>query len=146
MWIGIIIAVLVGMFMPLQAGVNSSLAKYLNHPFHAAFISFLGGLLAMTIGSFFFRATIPSLAIITKIPPHLFIGGLLGASLVLTAIVLAPKLGAVVLISCFITGQMVASVILDHYGWIGFSAHPISIGRIVGIIFLFLGVILVRIF
>lgn len=63
---------------------------------------------------------------------------------VITVIILAPKLGAVVLVSCVITGQLLASLVLDHYGWLGFPVHQINLMRIVGILFLFTGVLLVK--
>ena len=146
MWIMIALAVFAGAMMPIQAGVNSQLAKYLEHPFQAGFVSFLGGLLLMIIICLIVGKNGISLEKLSKIPWYLYCGGFLGAVLVISAIILAPKLGATVLISSAIAGQLACSVLLDHFGWAGFQVHPVSIGRIVGVLCLFSGVILVRVF
>ena len=132
--------------MPLQAGVNSHLSRYLENPLHAAFISFLGGFLLIIIVCVATQSFFPSVQKINKVPFYLFFGGLLGVIFVITTIILAPKLGATVLISCLITGQLTASIVLDHYGMLGFPVHQASIARITGVLFLITGVVLVKTF
>lgn len=145
-WGIIFLTVLVGMVLPIQAGINAQLAKFLAHPLQAAIISFIVGFMVTAIAAAFTGEILPGLSKLTRIPPYLFIGGFLGACMVMTAILFAPKLGATVLVASLIAGQLLSSVILDNYGWVGFNAHPISIGRIVGIVLLFAGVILVKVF
>jgi transporter family-2 protein len=135
-----------GSMMPIQAGINSSLAKYLNHPVHAAVVSFAGGFLAMLAAALIIGKPAPSIFVLSKVPWPFFIGGFLGTIVVVTSIILAPKLGATILIACLIAGQLFMSIILDHNGWIGFPVHSITLGRIIGLICLAGGVILVRIF
>lgn len=132
--------------MPLQAGVNSHLAKQIGSTMHAGFISFLGGILAMTLACVITRSFFPSPQKIMDMPPHLLTGGLLGCTFVLITIILAPKMGATLYISCLIAGQLVGSLILDHFGLLGFAVHPINWLRVVGILFLFTGVLMVRYF
>jgi uncharacterized membrane protein YdcZ (DUF606 family) len=36
--------------------------------------------------------------------------------------------------------------VIDHFGWVGFTEHPVTAGRVVGLGLLAAGVILVRIF
>jgi transporter family-2 protein len=60
--------------------------------------------------------------------------------------VTAPKLGAATLIALVVAGQALASVVVDHFGWVGFEAKPVTIGRIAGITLLGAGVVLVRYF
>jgi transporter family-2 protein len=141
-----LLAIIAGTGLPVQAGVNASLAKHLGHPIHAAFISFLGGLLAMLLVALCSGQILPKWAVISKVHPVYFTGGVLGAVMVLTAILFAPRLGATVLVSCLLTGQLISSIILDHYGWVGFNAHPVNMMRIVGVAFLIVGVLLVRFF
>jgi bacterial/archaeal transporter family-2 protein len=58
----------------------------------------------------------------------------------------APKLGAATLIGLIVAGQAIASLIVDHFGWVGFEPKPISAGRLVGMGLVGAGVVLVRIF
>ena len=47
------------------------------------------------------------------------------------------------LLALTVGGQMVASVIVDHYGLLGFQQHPVTLTRLVGIALLLLGIWLV---
>ncbi len=145
-WLIIIFIMLVGATVPLQAGVNTQLAKAFNNPIQSALISFFGGMVIMAVVALVLREPFPSWAKIKSVPPYMLTGGALGVVMVLTAIYLTPKLGATILISCFVAGQMIASLILDNYGWLGFPLHPISILRVVGVVLLIGGVLLVRFF
>ncbi len=50
----------------------------------------------------------------------------MGALLVLSGVTLAHRLGAATFAACIIVGQLTASVIVDHFGWVGFQQHSIS--------------------
>jgi transporter family-2 protein len=63
---------------------------------------------------------------------------------VLAAVVLAPKLGAGTLVAAVVAGQMVTSLLLDHYGLIGFPVHSLSLARLLGAAFVIAGVILIQ--
>jgi transporter family-2 protein len=43
-----------------------------------------------------------------------------------------------------VTGQMLASVALDHFGWVGFPQHSATLPRLVGAVFVVVGVALIR--
>jgi bacterial/archaeal transporter family-2 protein len=70
----------------------------------------------------------------------------MGAFYVVGSIVAAPRLGAVTLVALILAGQAVASLVVDHFGWVGFAEHPISPGRLLGVALVAAGVALVRIF
>jgi transporter family-2 protein len=71
-------------------------------------------------------------------------GGLLGRVYIVAAIVLAPRLGAATLVAALVAGQMVASLPIDHFGWVGFAVHPVSPLRILGAVLVGGGVVLVQ--
>jgi transporter family-2 protein len=77
-------------------------------------------------------------------PWWIWVGGLLGAFYVLGSIVTAPKLGAATLVALILAGQAIASLLVDHFGWVGFEPHPITGVRVVGVLLLAGGVALVR--
>ena len=145
-WFILMIAVLTGLIMPTQAGINASLGKELNSTLHAAFVSFVGGFLAITIACLVTREYFPSVKQLLGVPPHLLAGGLLGCVFVVVSIMIAPKLGATLYVSSVVAGQLIGSILLDHFGWLGFEVHPISWMRLVGVSFLFAGVFLIRLF
>lgn len=137
-------ALLVGALLPVQAGINSSLAGHLGHPVSAALVNFAVGGLALAIASAVLGAPLPTPQRFSGGPPWLWLGGLCGVSLVVVAVVAAPRLGAALLMACLIGGQMLSSALLDHFGWLGYAPRPLSVTRTVGIAVLAVGVALIR--
>ena len=62
------------------------------------------------------------------------------------SIVAAPRLGAAALIAVIVAGQSLASVVVDHFGWVGFEPKHVSAGRIGGMALVLAGAALVRFF
>ena len=143
-WIYILIAVCAGMVLPLQAGINSSLAKHLGSAPQAGVISFLGGLLMMIVFCVLKGQNFIAPKLLAQTPPHLLIGGFLGGTMVITAIILAPKIGAVSLVASLVAGQLIFSVIIDHHGWVGFPVHSINPMRLLGVGLLISGLIVIQ--
>ncbi len=140
----ILLALAAGMMMPVQAGINALLGAQLKSPILAAAVSFTVGTAFLVMLCIMLRIPAPALSVWGKLPLWMWTGGLLGAFFVTTTIILAPKLGAVTLLASLVTAQMTASIILDHYGLIGYPVLSVNMGRILGVIFLILGVVLVQ--
>jgi transporter family-2 protein len=81
---------------------------------------------------------------VSSAPWWVWIGGALGAFYVLGSIVAAPRLGAVTLFVMILAGQALASLAVDHFGWVGFEEHPVNALRLDGVALLAAGVALVR--
>ena len=58
--------------------------------------------------------------------------------------VTAPKLGAAALLAFILFGQAVASLAVDHFGWVGFDENPVTPGRLLGLGLVAAGVAAVR--
>jgi len=67
-----------------------------------------------------------------------------GAIFISLAILLIPQLGAATFIAVLVAGQMLASLIFDHYGWLGLEQRPIDVLRLIGVCLLVAGVVLIR--
>lgn len=139
----LILAVIIGSLMPIQASINAELTRILKNPFLGAFISFCMGTLALTIICLFQGNFLQDLKRLTLASPYHFVGGLFGALFVGSSIMLIPKLGATTMMASFVTGQLIMSLVLDHYGWFGVSAQPINFQRVAGVILLFTGLLLI---
>ncbi len=138
----IFLALIAGAILPLQIGINGSLRTALGQPILAAFTSFLVGTCALGAVSLLVRAA--PVAGLATIPAWMWVGGALGAVYVYLSIFLASKLTAATLVGCIVAGQLSASMIVDHFGWLGFPQHSISAGRIAGAILLGVGVYCIR--
>ena len=109
-------AVLAGALLPLQALINGRLGAHLASPLWAGALQNTVGALAMIAVAFALRAQFPSGAQLAAPPPWAWLGGVLGATYVMIALVATPRLGAAPAIVATIAGQMIASLALDHFG------------------------------
>ena len=134
----------VGMILPLQSGINAELRRHTGHPLWAAGTNFGVGLFVLSVVVAVMGIPMPSLERMGQAPLWSYLGGICGASLVLTAVIAAPKLGAALLVACLVAGQLGSSVVIDHFGWVGYSVRPISGGRILGLLLLVVGVVLIE--
>ncbi len=125
-----------------QSGVNAQLRARLNSPLQAALISFLVGTVALVIINLAHSRDWPSLRALSNIPVWAWCGGLLGAFNITAAVILAPRLGALSLTVTVVCGQLLTSLLLDHYGLLGFPRYPVSGNRLFGAILLVLGLLL----
>jgi transporter family-2 protein len=140
----LLLAVLAGALLPLQAGVNAQLRATLDDPLAATLVSFVIGTAALILVVLGAGVPVPIGAAVGRAPWWHWTGGLLGAVYVAVMILLAPRLGAATLIAAVVAGQMLASLVLDHYALVGFAPHPISLQRVVGAALVIGGVALVR--
>ena len=137
-------AIVVGLVLPLQAGINAQLRIGLGHPVLAALASFAVGTVALLLLAAGVRTPLPVSGGLARIPWWQWTGGLLGAGYIAAAVVLAPRLGAATLIAAVVAGQMIASLVLDHFGWAGFAQHAISGPRLLGAGLVIVGVVLIQ--
>ena len=138
-------ALVAGAMLPFQAGVNAQLAQWVGGPVRASLVSFAVGTLALVVLTLVVFRGVPS-ANLADAPWWVWVGGLLGAFYVVGSIVTAPRLGAVTLVGALLAGQALASLIVDHFGWVGFAEQPITAGRVTGLLLIAVGVALIRIY
>jgi transporter family-2 protein len=140
----ILLAVIIaGGATALQAPTNARLAVALASPVNAAFISFAIGTLALGVLAAVLH-TKPDLAAAKALPAWAWMGGLYGCVFVITAAWGVPRLGAALTITLMVAGQLLLSLVLDHFGALGVPRHPIGIGRLAGVALVFIGVLMVR--
>lgn len=143
-WLYLLLAVIVGGFLSFQTGINAELAAWVGHPIRAALISFAVGACGLLLVSLALPLSWPAPAKLLSAPRWVWGGGLLGASYVAATVLLAPRLGATVLFSLVVVGQMLASLVLDYFGLLRFPHHPLNVWRVLGVALLVAGVALIR--
>ncbi len=143
-WVYLLVCLVAGALMPLQAGVNAQLARWVGNPVVASLVSFAVGTLALFAYSAALRPQLPALDALAAAPWWVWGGGLLGAVFVTAAAAFAPRLGAATFISVTIAGQVLVSVLLDHFGAVGFAERPVTPLRLLGALLLVAGVLMVR--
>jgi bacterial/archaeal transporter family-2 protein len=133
----------VGAGLVVQVGMNSTLRSLLGSPIVAALISFLVGSLALAVYAGLARTPLPLRAQLGAVPAWAWLGGVLGAFYVASSVIVGPRLGAATLLALVVLGQLGTSLLVDHYGWLGFPQHPLNLVRVLGAVLLFGGVLLI---
>ena len=128
-----LLAIAAGLGITLQTTLNGQLAKGVGgDSVAAALFSFTAGAVCLGVFSLMRGGIVASLAAIPAQPWWSLLGGLLGAGALLSYVVLAPKIGLSALLGLAIAGQIVSSLVIDHFGLIGASERPVSLVKLAG--------------
>jgi transporter family-2 protein len=66
-------------------------------------------------------------------PAWMWIGGLMGAIVVLTITYAGPRIGPTATVAVFLVGQFAAAVVVDQYGLFGLDRIAVGWPRLVGL-------------
>jgi transporter family-2 protein len=141
MWIAL--AFLSGAFLPIQAGLNAKLGKAAESPVYASMLSFLIGTIGLFTYIILTNQTI-SWAGVRAAPAHVWLGGLLGAFYVTVIILAFPKLGPGLTFGLVVAGQMIISILLEHFNIMVAQQNSISFMKLLGVLLVVAGVIIIR--
>lgn len=134
-------ALVAGSMIAFQAPVNARLGSIMGGPLVATFFSFAVGTAALAL-LLVATGQMPAFSKIGATAPWMWIGGLLGAVLVFTSISVVPILGAALMIALFVTGQLIAGLIIDKTGFLLPEAVAIGWERILALLLIIAGVAL----
>jgi len=140
----LIVAFCAGGLVPIQGSLNAHLSKGLNHPLQATFISFFGAVILIGIILLALNPPLPNVTQFKSIPAIYYTGGIYGALFVTTIFVLTPRIGIANTVVAAIIGQLVLSVILDHFGFFNLERRPINAYRMIGCIGLLISLYLIQ--
>lgn len=132
-----------GAVLPVQVALNTLLRGYVGTPMQVTFISYVAGSLASLVICTLARYPTPSIAMLSQTSWWMWVGGCLGTFYVWSTIFATPKIGAALALALTIAGQMIAALLLDHYGALGLTRYAASPTRIAGVVLVVLGVSLV---
>lgn len=140
----ILLAVISGAVLPIQAALNAKMGKAVGDPVYAALISFVVGSIGLFIYCLITKVELGQISQASTVDWSVWTAGILGAFYVAAVIILIPKIGAALTFALVVTGQLGLSLVLDHFGWFGLSVHAINWQRIAGVLLIVGGVILIR--
>jgi len=137
------LAFVAGLLLTVQVGLNAALRNAFGNPATAALANFMVGTAGLLAYLLITRADWPGRTALAGAPAWAWLGGLLGAFYVASSVVVGPRLGAAALLALTVFGQLVASLVVDNYGWLGFPQQALTATRLVGAALLLAGVILI---
>jgi bacterial/archaeal transporter family-2 protein len=132
----IVLALLAGVSIVVQQALNANLRAALHSTVWSAATSYAVGIIGMALFALAVRAPLPALGVAGAIPWWAWLGGLFGTIYVALSTLLVSQLGAASFVALLVTGQMIASITFDHFGWIGLTQRPIDLPRLIGVVLL----------
>ena len=111
-----------GLMNAVQSGCNSMLGKSIGQMPAAVVIGLVTTASAVAFGLVSGQLAWPS-----------------GADAQAAGVLVAAQVGSGVFIALTVTATVTMSLVLDHYGLLGFDVRPASWGRIAGALFMFAG-------
>jgi len=136
------LGLLAGMMITMQGIINTVLASKVG-TYGSIFILTIVNLLLVG----FIVLIYPKSISLQNLPGlnkwYLYLGGVLGIFILALTISILPRIGATLGFIYIIIGQLVAALLVDHFGLLGMTTTPLTITKIAGIILFLLGAFLV---
>lgn len=138
----LIIALAAGVALATQSAINTQLAKAMSgEAVIATFISFAVGTIVLFFIAWVKTDLWGNLSTVPSQPWWKLIGGMLGAVVVFTTVLLAPKLGITAMLFFIIVGQLITATTIDHFGLIGMPIREVNITKLIGLIIVAFGLV-----
>ena len=138
----LIIALAAGVALATQSAINTQLAKAMSgEAVIATFISFAVGTIVLFFIAWVKTDLWGNLSTVPSQPWWKLIGGILGAVVVFTTVLLAPKLGITAMLFFIIVGQLITAATIDHFGLIGMPIREVNITKFIGLIIVGFGLV-----
>ena len=128
----------------MQQAVNADLRAAIGSAAWAGFVSYLGGTICMLMLAGALRDPVPAATSLANSSWWAWTGGFFGAVYIAMSILLLPRIGAANFLALLIAGQMLGSLLFDHFGLFGLPPHDITLTRVLGSVLLVAAVVLIR--
>jgi bacterial/archaeal transporter family-2 protein len=136
------LALLVGGLLAVQAAANLQLSAAVGSPVGASTLQLaIGAVLLTALAGLV--GTLAAVGLLPTAEPWHLLGGLGSAIYITAGILLFPRLGALVSVGLFVTGQMLASLVLDSFGLLGLGRTGLDPAAAVGALAVIAGIVIV---
>jgi transporter family-2 protein len=130
-----LLMLLIGIVLAVHLAMNSEVGAILQNPeMGNAIFWCIGGITAIIIGATNWDPEV--FVRLKEVPVWLLVAGAMGAALVFGIAWIIPKIGAAPAFVLMIAGQVIAGMVVSHYGLLGSPVEPISITKILGALLL----------
>ena len=140
-----LIAFLGGICLAVQAGFNTQLGVLLKSPIFASISTSVSGVLFAFIFVLLFSKEMPNIQTAKQVHWYLwFTGGLFSIVGITLYIFTIPKLGVAKVISLGLCGQLLFSMVAEHFGWLNLPLEPITLKKTIGFMLMIIGIIFIN--
>ncbi|GAA0897188.1 DMT family transporter [Virgisporangium aurantiacum] len=145
-WLGL--GLVAGAALPVQGAINARLRADLGEPLAVGLVSFAVATLTIVVVLLVLLAlkgtARPRVGALGTVPWWGWLGGACAAAYVTATFLLIPRIGAATTIALTVTGQQLASALIDHYGLFRLPRRPLTVTRLGGLGLLVAGCLLVQ--
>ncbi len=130
-----------GLLGGIAVGLQGPLASLMSQKIgtlESVFYIHLGGALAALIPLIFYGGR--NLSRWREVPWYALVAGVLGLGVIAAMSYMVPRVGVAPSVVLIVAGQLLVSVVLDHYGLFGTHLRPLDFTRVLGLLLVFLGV------
>ena len=139
-WLVILIGLIGGVGVGLQVPIAGAMGQRVGGV-ASSFIIHVSG--AIFSGIFLFLRGGEKIKDWHTLPWYMLIAGIFGLILYLTINVTLPRLGSTMMVVLIIVGQLLAGLVVDHFGLLGVATRHIDLPRALGVVVLVLGAYLI---
>ncbi|TWI55616.1 transporter family-2 protein [Pseudomonas duriflava] len=129
-----------GAVLSAQSSINGRLGAKVG-VLESAWLTFASGALLTFLLMFFFET--PHAETLFTAPKWQLIGALFGVVYMLAMVFAIPRVGTAAATVAVITGQLLMSLLIDHFAWLGNTERPLDLSRLAAVALLFGALILI---
>jgi bacterial/archaeal transporter family-2 protein len=134
------VIVLAGILQACGVSMNAQLRTSLQNPWLASIVSFILIVPCFVLAFAISPRPLPTVEGIVSMPWWAPLGGIAGAFAVLLGLVFVSKIGAGTFNGLLITANLMASLLIDHMGWLNMPSRPLTLWRILGGLLMIVGI------
>jgi bacterial/archaeal transporter family-2 protein len=123
---------LVGATLAVQIGLNATMNRHVGSPIAAALLNFAVGTAVLLVIVLLGRGSLSLIGQSAAAPWWAWGAGVLGGIYVAASALFGPIVGGATFLAVLVAGQVLAALVLDHFGWLGFPERPLNVWRAVG--------------
>jgi transporter family-2 protein len=138
----VLVLIVIGAMIAVQSTLNSALGRHVGLALFVVVFSVIQTVLALPVLAVWGGPV--RWAELVRVPWWQHVGALFGVCILIGLAYGVPKTGTFVAMCSLLVGQMLMGVMIDQFGWFGAEVQPVTLMKIVGLVFLFLGVILIK--
>ncbi|MCK6585076.1 MAG: DMT family transporter [Anaerolineales bacterium] len=136
----ILLIILIGLAGGVAVGLQSPMASMLTQRlgiFESVFIVHIGGAIIALVPMLIYGSRLSQWR---SVPWYTLGAGVFGLVVIAAISFMIPRAGVATSITAIVAGQLLVSIILDHFGLLGTAVKPLDITRVIGISVVLLGV------
>lgn len=138
------LAMLAGVAIGIQAGMNAQLGVLLKNPLLAAAVTFVVACSCVLAVVAITARELPSLTHVQAVPVHLWFSGAISAFGVASFYFLIPRMGVGSMMSYALTGQLLIAMLASHFGWFDLPVKSINLTKCFGVAAMMMGIVLIN--